>query len=141
MNEIISTEQAKTKSADELTSILSTGLENGLERGEVEKRREFYGFNELPKKHVNPFIKFLKNFWGPIPWMIEAAIILSIVDRDWDDVIIIGSLLLINAFIEFFQSYKADNAIAELQKSLATKARVRRNGSWASIDARELVPG
>nr|NQU92344.1 plasma-membrane proton-efflux P-type ATPase [Bacteroidota bacterium] len=141
MNEFLSGEQAKTQSIDALFSIFSTSAEKGLGNEDVEERRENYGFNELAEKHVSPFLKFLKNFWGPIPWMIEAAIILSLIDQDWNDVAIIGSLLLINAFIEFFQSHKADNAIAELKKSLASKAKVKRDGTWAEVEARELVPG
>ncbi len=137
----LSKEQAEKSKPADLCIQLNTNSESGLGKTEAESRLNSFGYNELPEKHVNPIIKFLKNFWGPIPWMIEAAVILSIIDKDWDDVAIIGSLLLINAFIEFFQSYRADNAIAMLKSSLAHKARVKRDGKWEEVDARELVPG
>ncbi len=137
----LSKEQAEQSKHEDLCKQLNTNSESGLSKSEAEARLKSFGYNELPEKHVNPIIKFLKNFWGPIPWMIEAAVILSIIDKDWDDVAIIGSLLLINAFIEFFQSYRADNAIAMLKSSLAHKARVKRDGKWEEVDARELVPG
>ncbi len=137
----LSKEQAEHSKPEDLCKQLNTNSESGLSKSEAESRLKSFGYNELPEKHVNPIIKFLKNFWGPIPWMIEAAVILSIIDKDWDDVAIIGSLLLINAFIEFFQSYRADNAIAMLKSSLAHKARVKRDGKWEEVDARELVPG
>ncbi len=136
-----SKDQAEKFQTEEILKRLNVNLEAGLKQDEAEKRLADFGYNELPEKHESLLIKFLKNFWGPIPWMIEAAVILSIIDKDWDDVAIIGSLLFINAFIEFFQSYRADNAIAMLKSSLAHKAIVLRDAAWQQIDARLLVPG
>jgi len=132
-------EEAMTPEA--LLEQLDVDPGKGLSADEVKARQDKYGFNEIPEKNVNPIIKFLKYFWGPIPWMIEAAVILSATERDWDDVVIIGFLLLMNATIEFIQSHKADSAIASLKQSLASKARALRDGDWMEIEARELVPG
>ncbi|MFX1589133.1 MAG: plasma-membrane proton-efflux P-type ATPase, partial [Promethearchaeota archaeon] len=82
-----------------------------------------------------------KNFWGPIPWMIEIAAILSIVIEHWDDFIIIISMLLINAVVRFWEENKADNAIELLKEKLALRAEVLRDKEWREIEARELVPG
>jgi H+-transporting ATPase len=57
----------------------------GLSSEEVEKKLQQYGFNEIPEKKVSPVRKFLGYFWGPIPWMIEAAAALSIVIQRWED--------------------------------------------------------
>jgi len=113
----------------------------GLSQKEVEARRAQYGFNVIEEKHISPVVKFLSYFWGPIPWMIEAAALLSAIVQDWADLSIILVLLLVNACIGFFQEHKADNAIALLKKKLALNARVRRDSVWETIPAYELVPG
>jgi H+-transporting ATPase len=113
----------------------------GLHQAEVQKRLVQYGPNEIEEKKINPILQFLSYFWGPIPWMIEAAVILSAVDRHWPDFIIILILLIANAIVGFWEEYQAGNAIAALKAKLAVKARVKRDGKWVSVTARELVPG
>ncbi|MCD1295094.1 plasma-membrane proton-efflux P-type ATPase [Methanocella sp. CWC-04] len=137
---IISMEEAKKSSIDSLIGDLSTSRD-GLSSSEVKDRLEVYGPNEIVEKKANPIIKFLRNFWGPIPWMIEAAAILSLIIQHWEDFVIISLLLLINAGVKFFQENKADNAIELLKKKLALKARVKRDGKWVDTSASDLVPG
>ena len=100
-----------------------------------------YGPNEIVEKQVNPLLKFLTYFWGPIPWMIEAAVILSGVLGHWPDFFIILVLLLANAGIGFWEERQAGKAIAALKAELAIKARVKRDGKWVTPPSRELVPG
>ncbi len=114
---------------------------DGLTQTEAEKRLASYGPNEIEEKKTNPFLKFLTYFWGPIPWMIEAAVILSAVARHWPDFGIILLLLLANAVVGFWEEREAGNAIAALKAKLAVKARVKRDGKWIAPAARELVPG
>ncbi len=121
------------------TQLLSSP--DGLSSAEVSKRLEEYGYNELPEEKANLLLKLLSYFWGPIPWMIEVAAILSAVVQHWPDLGIILLLLLMNAAVGFWEEYQAGNAIAALKKKLALKARVRRGGAWTSVEARELVPG
>jgi H+-transporting ATPase len=130
---------SKTASSGETS--YETYAETGLSSEEVEKKLQQYGFNEIPEKKVNPVRKFLGYFWGPIPWMIEAAAGLSIAIQHWDDFGIIFTLLIVNAVVGFWQEHKADNAIELLKKRLAPKARVLRDSAWREIPARELVPG
>jgi H+-transporting ATPase len=114
---------------------------NGLSQAEATRRLTQYGYNEIAEVKVNPILKFLSYFWGPIPWMIEAAAILSAIVQHWPDFYIILVLLLANAGVGFWEEYQAGNAIAALKAKLALQARVRRDGKWTSIGARELVPG
>ena len=106
---------------------------DGLSQAEAQERLTQYGPNELEEKKTNPFLKFLGYFWGPIPWMIEAAVILSAVARHWPDLFIILVLLLANAVVGFWEEHQAGNAIAALKATLAIKARVRRDGKWTSL--------
>ena len=136
----ISIEDAKNTSINELLQKLSSSSQ-GLSSLESNKRIEVYGYNEIIEKKVSPVVKFLSYFWGPIPWMIEVAAILSAIIRHWEDFWIIVIMLLLNAIVGFWQEYKADNAIELLKQKLALKARIKRDGKWQEMPARELVPG
>ncbi len=114
---------------------------DGLTQAEAQKRLAQYGPNEIEEKKTNPFLKFLSYFWGPIPWMIEIAVVLSGVVRHWPDFFIILVLLLSNAVVGFWEERQAGNAIAALKAKLAINARVKRDGKWVTPPARELVPG
>ncbi|HXV26377.1 MAG TPA: plasma-membrane proton-efflux P-type ATPase [Alphaproteobacteria bacterium] len=114
---------------------------DGLSQAEAQKRLTQYGPNEIEEKKTNELLKFLTYFWGPIPWMIEAAVILSAVARHWPDFGIILLLLIANAVVGFWEEHQAGNAIAALKANLAVKARVRRDSKWITPPARELVPG
>jgi H+-transporting ATPase len=114
---------------------------NGLTGAEVTDLRNRFGFNDLPEEKKHPLLKFLSYFWGPIPWMIEAAAILSAAISNWEDFAVILLLLITNAVVGFLQERKAENAIELLKKQLAPNARVLRDGTWQEILARELVPG
>jgi H+-transporting ATPase len=118
-----------------------TSIDQGLSTPEVSRLREQSGFNDIPEEKKHPLLKFLSYFWGPIPWMIEVAAILSAVITHWEDFAVIVLLLMTNAVVGFFQERKAENAIELLKKQLAPNARVLRDGTWQEIPARELVPG
>jgi H+-transporting ATPase len=136
----ISTEDAKKLDTSTLFEKLESS-KSGLSAAEAEKRLREYGYNEIAEKKMSPILKLLSYFWGPIPWMIEIAAILSAIVHHWEDFCIIFVLLLLNAVVGFWQEHKADNAIELLKQRLAPRARVRRDGKWIEIDARELVPG
>ncbi len=136
------------KATEDLKTISMAGLQEklgsspeGLTQAEAEKRLAKYGANEIKEEKTNLFLKFLTYFWGPIPWMIEAAVILSAVARHWPDFAIILVLLLANGLVGFWEEREAGNAIEALKARLAVKARVKRDGIWVNPSARELVPG
>jgi H+-transporting ATPase len=115
--------------------------EKGLSSSEANERLQRYGYNEIEERRISPVRKFLGYFWSPIPWMIEAAAIISAIISHWEDFWIIIGLLLLNAIVGFWQEHKADNAINLLKRRLAAKAQVLRDGKWTELEARELVPG
>jgi H+-transporting ATPase len=139
---------SKSEAKDDLKSLSLPELErklassqDGLSQAEAQKRLAQYGPNEIAEKETNPFLKFLTYFWGPIPWMIEVAVILSGVVRHWPDFFIILLLLVSNAVVGFWEERQAGNAIAALKAKLAIKAKVKRDGKWTDSPAREVVPG
>ncbi|HED38484.1 MAG TPA: metal-transporting ATPase, partial [Ignavibacteria bacterium] len=134
-------ENYKSKSIEEVITELNSNKEGGLSEEEVKERLKKYGLNEISEKKVSPLMRFLSYFWGPIPWMIEIASILSLIVKRWTDLIIILVLLFFNAIVGFWQEHKASDAVAALKKQLALKARAKRNGKWIEIKAVQLVPG
>ena len=138
--EQIKVDDAKKMQDEELFGKLNT-TSKGLASEEAGKRLAQFGPNALPEKHKSIILKFLAYFWGPIPWMIEIAAILSLVVKHWTDFFVILALLLFNAGIGFWQELKASNALEALKAQLALKAKVLRDGSWREIEASDIVPG
>jgi H+-transporting ATPase len=128
-------------SVDEAARRLKSPLDRGLSTAEAERRLEQFGRNALEERQVTLLQRLLPFFWGPIPWMIEVAAILSALVRHWADLAIILTLLLFNAAIGFWQEHKAASALDALKRQLALKARVRRDGRWQPTAAETLVPG
>jgi H+-transporting ATPase len=114
---------------------------DGLSSAQATRRLAQYGPNEIADHKTNPLLKFLSYFWGPIPWMIEIAVILSGAVGHWPDFFIILLLLLANGVVGYTEERQAGNAIEALKAKLAINARVKRDGAWVTAPARELVPG
>ncbi len=133
-------DKAKDMSIEEVLRELSSD-KDGLSSEEAKNRMDKYGPNQIEEKRVNPILKFLGYFWGPIPWMIEVAAILSVIIRHWEDFWIILALLLLNAVVAFWEESKAGSAIEALKNKLAPEAKVKRDGKWKKIAGKELVPG
>jgi H+-transporting ATPase len=113
----------------------------GLSQAEAAKRLTQSGPNEIAEHKPNPLLKFLSYFWGPIPWMIEIAVILSGAVGHWPDFFIILLLLVANGVVGYTEERQAGNAIEALKAKLAINARVKRDDAWITAPARELVPG
>lgn len=113
----------------------------GLTAGEAEQRMQQYGPNVLVTHEEALLHRIFRRFWGPIPWMIEAAAVLSAVVQKWEDFIIITIMLLVNAGLDFMQEFRALNALAVLKDKLGREALVRRDASFRHVPVAELVPG
>lgn len=120
---------------------LEVDPKSGLADATVDTRLEQYGPNALEEEHRSFWKSLAPYFWGPIPWMIEAAAVMALVLRDWGDFIIIMVLLLFNAALGFWEEHQATNALDALKGSLALRARALRNGVWGEVEAAKLVPG
>jgi len=109
-------------SLDTVYATLSTSAQ-GLTSAEATSRLTQYGRNELVEKEVSNLEKFLRFFWGPIAWMIEAAAFLSLLMGHWADLTIILVLMFYNAISGFWQERKASDALAALKAGMAPRRR------------------
>jgi H+-transporting ATPase len=118
-----------------------TDIVIGLTSAEVQQRLLEYGPNVVTEEHRGRWRHLLGKLSGPIPWMLEAVIILQFVLAKYQEALIITLLLLINGLIGFIQEAKANRALALLKRQLTVNARVCRDGQWKTVSANELVPG
>ncbi|GAA5829676.1 hypothetical protein JCM11251_000246 [Rhodosporidiobolus azoricus] len=120
---------------------LETDVKRGLDEGEISKRREKFGYNELTSEKENQVLKFIGFFRGPILYVMEIAVILSAGLRDWIDFGVIIGILFLNAAVGWYQEKQAGDIVAQLKAGIAPKTTVIRNGNEQEIEARDLVPG
>src|ERR1700729_3613248 len=113
----------------------------GLTRDEARRRLDKFGPNAMPDTSAHPLRMALEKFWAPVPWMLEAAILLQFALGTYVEGAIIACLLIFNAAIGLFQEGRAQATLAALKSRLALTASVRRDGVWKTIPAAELVVG
>lgn len=130
---------------DEALEELETDPERGLAQPEAEERLQSDGRNTVEEEEQSIWHKLLSHFWGPIPWMLEVAAILSavrgVLEGRWEEFGVITLMLVINGAVGFWHERKADTAVAALKERLAPTAVVIRDGERRKIDATELVAG
>jgi H+-transporting ATPase len=136
-----STDDYTQQAADDTLKNFDVDPSRGRAENEIAKLAEEFGYNEILEQEETLLHRIFRRFWGPIPWMIELAAILSAAVQKWEDFIIIMVMLLVNAFLDFFQEHRALNALEALKKRLAKEVSVRRDGTFKKIPVRELVPG
>ena len=134
------TSEYKAISVEESVRLLEAST-NGLTESEAAKRIEIYGHNEVVEKKKSPVLDFMSRYWGPMPWLLELAMVLSYILGHYLELIIIFGLLTINVIIGFWHTRSSRKALELLKKRLAVKAKVLRNGEWVIKDARDIVPG
>ena len=134
------TSEYKTLSVAETLELLQSSTD-GLTGSEVQRRLQIFGPNEVTEKRSNPVLAFLSRYWGPMPWLLELAIVLSVVLKRYLEAGIIFTLLTINTIIGQIQSHGSQRALETLKKRLAINARVLRDSNWLTKEAKEIVPG
>ena len=122
-------------------SSIEDGLSLGLTSNEARTRLTKFGPNSIPDTEIPAWRLALAMFWAPVPWMLEATIVLQIVLGEYAEAAIIGGLLVFNAALGFFQEGRAQATLAALKSRLALTASARRDGAWKTLPATELVPG
>src|SRR5580658_3381219 len=116
-------------------------LPTGLTNDEARSRLEKSGPNAMPDTALDPLRRALAKFWAPVPWMLEAAIVLEIVLGKYVEAGIIAALLAFNAALGFIQEGRAQATLAALKSRLALNASVKRDNAWSTVAAVQLVVG
>jgi H+-transporting ATPase len=133
----VSANASTAKSATAVKGVQASGLSND----EARRRLQKVGPNAMPDTALHPLRRALEKFWAPVPWMLEAAIVLELVLGKYVEAAIIAALLVFNAALGLFQESRAQATLAALKSRLALNASVRRDGAWKTVPAAELVPG
>jgi H+-transporting ATPase len=123
--------------AKPVQDIASTGLTSDEARARLAKD----GPNAMPDTSAHPLRNALAKFWAPVPWLLEASIVLELVLHKYYEAAVIAALLIFNAALAYFQEGRAQATLAALKSRLALNASVQRDGVWKTVPAAELVCG
>jgi H+-transporting ATPase len=115
--------------------------QSGLSSDEARQRLARVGPNAMPDTAEHPLRRAIGKFWAPVPWMLEAAIVLEVILDKYVEAAIIAALLVFNAALGFLQESRAQATLNALKSRLAMNASVERDGHWKTVPAVELVPG
>ncbi|MDE3155329.1 MAG: plasma-membrane proton-efflux P-type ATPase [Acidobacteriota bacterium] len=119
----------------------STGPSPGLSSQDAAARLLQYGPNAVTEAKPHPLLAFVGRFWAPVPWMLEATVVLELLLGRRFEAGIIGLLLLFNVALSLIQEGRANRALQRLRARLSLHARVRRDGEWREVPTEALVPG
>ncbi len=135
-----STPDARTKPA-QTSDLPPTDGKRGLSCAEAAARLTRFGLNAIEDKRVPAWRQLVAKFWAPVPWMLEAVIVLQVLLGRSTEALVIAALLVFNASVAFAQEQRAKDALALLRKKLHVNARVLRDAAWHTIPAEQVVPG
>ena len=113
----------------------------GLTGGEAKARLAKDGPNAMPDASAHPLRNAIAKFWAPVPWLLEASVVLEVLLHKYFEAAIIAALLIFNAALAYFQESRAQATLAALKSRLALNASVQRDGAWKTVPAAELVRG
>jgi len=130
-----------TSTIPEMLGALGVDPLVGLNRVQVEARRKEHGYNEVAEQQEHPLRQFMGKFWGVSAWMLELILILSAVLRKYSDLMVVATLLILNAALSYGQEHRAAGVVEALRRRLRVNARVLRDATWQALPARDLVPG
>ena len=127
----------ETSASSENKLAVPKGLTSEEARGRLEKD----GPNAMPDTSAHPLRNALAKFWAPVPWLLEASIVLEVVLHKYYEAAVIAALLVFNAALAYFQESRAQATLAALKSRLALNASVQRDDEWETVPAAELVCG
>lgn len=134
------TSEYKKMPSEDIIKYLETTVD-GLSEDEADKRIKYFGYNEIEERKKKTLLNFFKRYWGPMPWLLELAIVLNVILKHYTESGVIFLLLTINAVIGYMQSQNSQKAVEMLKNKLEIKAKVLRDSKWIFKKAKDIVPG
>ena len=131
----------ETAQPTRLKAAVPVAPRKGLTSEEAGQRLAKDGPNAMPDTSAHLMRHAVMKFWAPVPWLLEASIILEIVLNKYFEAEVIGMLLVFNAVLAYFQESRAQATLTALKGRLALNASVQRDGAWKTVPAAELVCG
>ena len=113
----------------------------GLTTAQAEELLAAHGPNEVLEQRRHPVRDLLAKFWGLSAWMLELIMVVSLLLGKYEDLAVVGGLLVVNAVVSFVQDRRAAGVVESLRRRLQVTARVKRDGQWTLLPARVLVAG
>jgi len=135
------TDDYNQQTVNQTLKAFEVDAESGLSKAEARQRLQQYGYNAIDEKEESVWHRIFRRFWGPIPWMIEIAALLSALVQKWEGFSIIMVMLLVNAGLDFMQEHRALNALKALKAKMDQQVMVLREAAFSRISACVLVPG
>lgn len=140
---------AHNKSVEELLKEHQTSEDIGLSSQEASRRLETHGPNDIPSgPGINPLKLLLEQFTDLLVLILIGAglitAVIGIVEEDPEsviDVVAIVLVVLLNAFLGFYQEYSAEKAINSLKKLSTSEVVVYRDEHKIKIPVEEVVKG
>jgi len=117
-------------SSNSSTKPIQTTSSSGLTSAEARSRLQKDGPNATPDVAAHPIRNALAKFWAPVPWLLEASIVLQVVLHKYAEAAVIAGLLIFNAVLAYFQEGRAQATLKALNSRLALNASVERDRAW-----------
>ena len=114
---------------------------SGLTAAAAAARLARQGPNAIAAEQARPLRALARRLWAPVPWMLEATMLLQLALGEFLSAGVVGGLLVFNAVLGTVQEQRTQAAVAALRRRLAVTATVRRDGAWQVIAARDVVEG
>jgi Mg2+-importing ATPase len=115
--------------------------ENGLSQEQASDRLKKYGYNELEDRHIRWPILFLRQLRSPLVWILLVASFAAFFLGETVNAVIIWAMILLSTLLGFFNEYRAEKIVADLNKKVALRVFVLRAGSKQEVNVRDIVPG
>ncbi len=120
---------------------MSSTDRRGLSRTEADALLARYGPNAIAVERPSRLTILARRLWGPIPWLLEITLGLTLATHRFGDSIAIAFLLLFNAAVATWQEGRAGDALELLRSRIVVEVRVKRDGEWTTLPGDGLVPG
>lgn len=130
-----------TNTKEDVLKTLNTSPE-GISDTEAAQRRKQHGPNRLKEKRKKSPLKMLfRQFSETMVLILIGASVLSFILGETTEGVAIMAIVLLFGFLGFFQEYRAEKAMAALNRMVVPIVLVRRDGTKKEISAKDLVPG